>query len=160
MSLKVSPVPVSCTRALLFPHLPALLQQGMAGCRRRQESCESREGEEAGGFILQRHPLNWTGEPLPCRMGPGCNLESRQSAPEGPVLHSAAANSCKGLRTHNDQARITPYKNKSIQKRFFPKSNSTIFICCCRIRKVRFRSTPPNSPVTLGGMVPCLSHGL
>lgn len=119
-----------------------------------------RAGKERkqGGLFCKGIPS--TGELLPCRMGPGCNLESRQWAPEGPVLHSAAANVCKGLRTHNDQARITPYKNKSIQKRFFPKSNSTIFICCCRIRKVRFRSTPPNSPVTLGGMVPCLSHGL
>lgn len=90
---------------------------------RRKEGRGSREGEEAGGLFCKGIP--WTGEPLPCRMGPGCDLEHNQLL-RAQGSTSAAPSSCKGLITHKNQARIIPYKNKYIQKRCTSRFSSTL----------------------------------
>lgn len=55
----LSAVPVNSTWALLFPHLPELLQQGIAWWRRGQEIYKRGEGEEPGCFVLQRPRQDW-----------------------------------------------------------------------------------------------------
>lgn len=105
-------------RSLALPTHP---RQGMAAGRRGKEGCESREGEEARGIYSEKASPGLENHHL---VGPACNLEHNQSAPEGPVFHFSSTKLVQGLITDNNQAKI---RAKCIQKRWVFSFSSTFY---------------------------------